>query len=96
MAKGQPLSRYQRGIVNRYYEHLDTLTVQRLQEAVSDLYVADDARKAERLWKTVQAALAKALPEDPRVERVVAARDVAALAKLVGDVAAGKGGKGKV
>ena len=45
MAK-QDLSRYQKGIVSRHYEHYDTKLAQRLTELLSDLFIAEQAAKA--------------------------------------------------
>lgn len=92
MAKGQDLSRYQQKIVRRYYEHLDTLTLAKLQELVSDLYLAADEKAAARMWKRVETALAKTAANDARVRRVLETRDVKGLASLVNDLAGGKGG----
>ena len=85
MAKRPDLTHTQRKIVNRYYEHLDTISVQKLAEAVSELYLAD-GKSAERLWKRVETALAKTGAGDARVRQILATRDVSALAKLVADL----------
>ena len=39
--QGQEYSRYQRGVIQRYYEHADTIALQKLSEIVSDLYLAE-------------------------------------------------------
>jgi hypothetical protein len=83
MAKGQDLSKYQKGIVNRYYQHLDTLTAQKLGELVSELYLCTDEKKAAKLWKSAEQALAKTGTDPDAVARVIAARDTAALAAMV-------------
>jgi hypothetical protein len=85
MAKGQHLSSYQRGIVKRYYEHLDSMTVQKLQEAVSDLFLAE-GKNADKLWEKARAALERAKVEPTRIERSVGKRDVQELARLVGEM----------
>ena len=85
MAKRPDLTSHQRKIVNRYYEHLDTITVQKLAEAVSELYLAE-GKAADRLWKRVETALAKTGASDARIRQILAARDIAGLAKLVGDL----------
>ena len=82
MAKRPDLSHAQRGIVNRYYQNLDTITVQRLQELVSELYLAQ-GKAADRLWKRAALALAKVSAHDAAIERILTSRDVAALAELV-------------
>ena len=88
MAKGQHLSRYQKGIVSRYYEHADTITLTKLQEAVSDLYLAPGDKAATKLWKSAETALAKTGADPARVAKILADRNVVALATLVGELSA--------
>ena len=83
MAKGQHLSSYQKKIVNRYYEHLDTIAITKIAEATSELYLCEDPKKAERLWKSVENALEKTAAGDKEVRAVLTRRDIAGLAKLV-------------
>jgi hypothetical protein len=79
-------SAYQRGIINRYYEHIDTIALQKLGEVVSDLYLAEGS-KATKLWTSARAALMKlTAPDDPRVANVLSTRSVTALAKLLNDL----------
>ena len=52
MAKGDPLTPHQKGIVRRYYDHQDDMVHQKLSETVSDLYLCTDEKKAARLWKS--------------------------------------------
>lgn len=84
MAKGQHLTNYQRGIVRRYYEHLDTLTVQKLSEAVSELYLAaGDDKKTAKLWKSVERQLEKTAANDIEARKILTTKDVEGLARLV-------------
>jgi hypothetical protein len=89
MAKGQHLSRYQQGIVKRYYEHMDAATSQKLAELVSEIYLADGENAASKLWKSAATALAKTPAEPEKVAKIVASRDVKALAALVADLSPG-------
>lgn len=84
------LSRKQSSIVKRYYDNLDTIVANRLQEAVSEVYLADtDAQKA-RQWKKIKTQLDKT-PADPTlVQQIVEGGDVERLAKLVNDLVTGK------
>ena len=82
MAKGQDLSRHQRGIVKRYYKNRDTLMAQKLGELVSELYLAE-GKKADGLWKRVDKALANTDANKAEAARVVESRDLEALAALV-------------
>ncbi len=86
MAKGQHLSSYQQGIVKRYYNNLDTISLQKLSELVSDIAVCTDAKKAGDLWQRVHKALQKTPADQLKASRIVAERNIEALAKLVGDL----------
>jgi hypothetical protein len=82
MAKGQHLTPYQKGIVNRYYEHKDTINATKLAETVSELYLCTDAKKAAKLWKTAELALTNLGVPAGKVAPVVAKKDVRVLAEL--------------
>ncbi len=86
MAKGQHLSKYQQGIVNRYYENKDTIVLTRLAEIVSDLALCESEKKAASLWKRAETTLASAKIEPARIRAIVGAKDVKALATLVGEM----------
>lgn len=87
MAKRPELSNHQKKIVNRYYEHRDTISATKLSELVSELYLCvGDEKKSARLWKQAATALKNLGVKEPEAERIVATRDLKALA-----VQAGKG-----
>ena len=83
MAKGQFHSGYQKGVIKRYYENKDDISTQKLGEIVSELYLETSVAKVERLWKSAEGALLKLGANAGRVEKIVAAKDLQALAKLV-------------
>jgi len=83
MAKGDYLTPHQRGIVRRYYEHKDTLMLQKLSEMVSELYLCTDEKKAARLWKSVRTALLNMNVPGAQVEKLVAGRELKKLADIV-------------
>ena len=88
MAKGQNMSRYQKGIVKRYYENKDTIMIQKLGEIVSDLYVSfDNANKSLKLWERAAAALVNTQVDPVRMAEVLKERNVEGLAKLVSELA---------
>ena len=58
------LSRHQQSIVKRYYKNLDTIVANRLQEAVTELYLAESDKKRASMWKKVKTQLDKT-PADP-------------------------------
>jgi len=85
MAKGQHLSRHQKGIVKRYYENRDTIMANKLGELVSELYLAE-GKKADGLWKRVRTALENSKVQPKRIDAVVERRDLEGLARLVGEL----------
>ncbi|NOZ22414.1 MAG: hypothetical protein GXP25_15140 [Planctomycetes bacterium] len=86
MARGQHLSPHQKGIVKRYYEHKDTLAVQKLGEIVSELYLCADPKKANRLWQSVHKALVNADANRAFVDKLMKDRDVERLATYLGEL----------
>jgi hypothetical protein len=90
MAKGQHLSAHQQKIVRRFYQHQDTIAVQKLSELVSELFLATDDKKREKLWASAAVHLPKLDAEASRCERVLTKRDVQELAKLVNEAAAAR------
>ncbi|MCA9294341.1 MAG: hypothetical protein KDA20_11060 [Phycisphaerales bacterium] len=88
MSTGREYTKHQRGIINRYYEHIDTITLQRLGEIVSELYLAETDKKREQLWKRAAQSLEKSFKGNAReaddVRKVLANRDVEGLARIVG------------
>lgn len=82
MAK-QEYTAYQQGIISNYYNQLDTIMLTKLQELVSELYMADTDAKKKRLWDRVEKAMVKLKVPPAVVEHVMAKRDVQILAKNV-------------
>lgn len=88
MAGGREYSSHQRKIINRYYEHQDTIVAGRLGEIVGDLALAQgDPKKLDRLWKRAEQALAKTSLAPAAVRTVLESRDTEALGRLVGKLA---------
>ncbi|XHC26864.1 MAG: hypothetical protein ACFHWZ_14795 [Phycisphaerales bacterium] len=83
MPRGEPLSRHQKKIVDRYYDHKDTIMATKLGELVTELYLCDTDRKAQTLWKRAETALKQTALKPSEIDRVVAPKDVAGLAELV-------------
>ena len=75
-------TKYQQGIIKRYYENFDQITWQRLSELVGDLYLAE-GKKREKLWQTAATHMEKlGVPKD-RVATLLAKKDPTLLANLV-------------
>lgn len=86
MASGRDFSKTQKKIINRYYEHVDTIKLTKLSETVTELYLADSPKKAEKLWKTAETALSRVDDADGRVAKILETKNIEALAKLVGEL----------
>lgn len=76
---------YQKSKIDRYYQHLDTMTTQKLSELVSDLWLAEGQDRA-KMWEVVAKALPKTQADPARVARIMAGKDLQELAKLVGEL----------
>jgi hypothetical protein len=84
MAK-QEYSEHQKAIISRYYNHLDTITLAKLQEMVSELYLADTDKKRDRLWKRVAQAMARLKIPSPIADHIMAQKDIEILARNLQD-----------
>ncbi len=51
-------SKYQQKVIERYYEHKDSIALQRIQELVTELYLSEGKKRAKH-WDTVAANLEK-------------------------------------
>lgn len=80
------LTRYQQGIVRRYYENRDTLMTQKVSEIVSELYLCADAKKGARLWERAGKALLNVGVDKLTVKKVCEKRDLKWLAEIVSDL----------
>ena len=88
MAKGQDHSRFQKGVIKRYYEHRDTMALQNLGQIGSDLFLCEDPKKAARLWDRAAKALKHTDADVDQVEKILSQRDVAGLCQLVNELSA--------
>ena len=79
MAKGH--SRYQQGVISRYYDHLDTIMLQKLQELVTELYLAQNSTKEDKLWDRAQKAMEKLKIKPAIIAHIMQKRQVEILAK---------------
>lgn len=82
MAK-RDLSSHQKKIVDRYYEHRDTIAVHKLGEIVSELYLADTKKKQDQLWSRAAMQLKNAGAKPQQIDHLLERRDLNALAELI-------------
>jgi hypothetical protein len=83
MSEGREYTPYQRRVIRRYYNNQEDLSVQRLSEIVSDLYLTPPGKKADRLWQQAEQALLKAGANKAWLAKVVADRNLTGLAGIV-------------
>jgi hypothetical protein len=73
---------YQRKIIERYYKNLDAITVQRLSELATDLYLSE-GKKRDRLWNRVAESLRKLEFPETRIVLLLEKRDPALLVGIL-------------
>jgi len=74
-------TKHQQGIINRYYDNLDTIMLQKLQELVTELYLATNTAKEDKLWERVGKAMEKLKIPAGIQENIMVKRNVEVLAK---------------
>lgn len=88
MAGGREYSHSQRKIIDRYYQHKDSILAHRLGEIVSDMALAaGDDKKLAALWKRAEKALAQSKLDPARAARALNARSVEQLGRLAAELA---------
>ena len=80
MAK-QEYSNYQKKVIQNYYQHKDTIVLTRLQELVTELYLAETPAKKKKLWQQVEKALDKMKLKPAAKSHILEKQDVQILAK---------------
>ncbi len=80
-------SKYQQNIIKRYYDNREAVSLQRLQELVTELYLAE-GKARERQWKYITASLEKLGLKQDRIDHLRQQDDPALLAKLVEELMA--------
>jgi len=73
---------YQKKIINRYYDNIDSIARQRLGELISDLYLAE-GKKRQRVWTQIESALQKLEIPQVRIDHLKKQDNPALLADLL-------------
>ena len=73
---------YQDRVIKRYYENIEAISLQKLSEMVTDLYLAEGKKRAAT-WERVLGALQKLKVPPSRIEHLKKQNDPALVAKLV-------------
>ncbi len=74
-------SQHQIAVIGRYYDHIDTIMLQKLGELVTELYLADTESKQSRLWQRAHKAMTKLKIRPATVAHIMEKKDVQILAK---------------
>jgi hypothetical protein len=78
-------SKYQQDVISRYYENIENITLQKLGELLTELYLAENQTRKERLWQRVEKAMQQLKVKPQIISHIMAKRDVEILAKNLQD-----------
>ncbi len=78
-------SKYQQDVISRYYDNLDVIMLGKIQELVTELYLADSEAKQKRLWDRAHKAMLKLKVRPNIIEHIMSKKDVTILAKNLED-----------
>ena len=82
-------SKFQQGVIKRYYDNREQIDAQRLAELVTSLYLAAP-KKGAKMWETAQELMERLKVPPTRIEHVMKQKDPAILASVVEDLNSGK------
>ncbi len=80
-------TRYQEGIIRRYYENHADIMFQRLSELVGDLYLAEGKSRL-RLWQRAETAMRQLKVPADRIQHILGSDNPSLLAGLVKELQA--------
>jgi len=75
-------SKYQQNIIKNYYENRETLSLQRAQEIVTELYLSE-GKKRQKYWKSLEGHLLKLDVKQETIDRLIKQDDPQMAAQLV-------------
>lgn len=78
-------SKYQQKVIKNYYDNRDAISLQRLSELVTDLYLAE-GKSRETKWGQVAATLEKLGISAERIAHLRKKNDPALVAKVVEEI----------
>ncbi len=80
-------SKHQQKIIKNYYENREAISLQRLSELVTELYLAE-GKARQKQWKNIAGALEKLKVPASRIEHLIKSDNAALVAKLVEELLA--------
>lgn len=78
-------SNYQQKVIKDYYKNIDKIALSRLQELVTELYLAETAAKKKKLWERVEKALNNIDIPDSIRKNILAKKNIEVLARNIND-----------
>jgi hypothetical protein len=75
-------SKFQQKIIKNYYQNREAIALQRVQELVTELYLATGKKRA-KLWDSLAGHLEKLDLKQPEIDHLVAEENPELVAKLV-------------
>ncbi|HMP08469.1 MAG TPA: hypothetical protein PJ982_19135 [Lacipirellulaceae bacterium] len=78
-------TKFQKKAIKNFYDNREAISIQRLGELVTDLYLAEGKGRAAK-WKQVSAALARLGVPESEIAHLAKKDDVALLAKKVSEL----------
>lgn len=82
-------TKYQQKIIRNYYQNQESISLQKLGEEVTELYLAEGKGRT-RIWTRIKGHLEKLKVPASRIEHIVKSDDPALLAKLLEELLAKK------
>lgn len=76
---------YQKKVIRDYYGNIDKIALEKLQELVAEIYLADGPEKKMKLWQKVAAAMKQLKIKPPVAEHILKQKDPQILAKNIND-----------
>jgi hypothetical protein len=74
---------HQRKIIDRYYDHRDEIMLNKLQEIVTEIYLATSEKKIEQLWGRAEKAMTQLKTPATVARDILSQRKPEVLAKHV-------------
>ncbi|UUO06837.1 hypothetical protein M4951_00650 [Blastopirellula sp. J2-11] len=78
----QNFSKHQQNIIRNYYENRDSIAIQKLQENITELYLAEGKKRAT-VWKRVIGHLEKLKVPQAQIDHFVSKDDATLVAKYL-------------
>jgi len=80
-------SKHQQKVIKNYYDNIEAISLQRLSELVTELYLAE-GKKREQRWKQITTALEKLEISPSRIDHLRKQDDPQLVARLVEELMA--------